>query len=76
MGKNKLECDIKESLSLSSSESYGSFTINKPKEWDLENVELEIREYDYDSTKISIEDLRMLHKYIGDILKYTENKIK
>lgn len=47
----------------------GGFTINKPREWDLENVEIEINEYDYNSTKISINDLKILHEYIGDILK-------
>ena len=46
----------------------GSFTINKPEEWDLENVKLEIQDCDYDSTKISIDELKTLHAYIGEIL--------
>ena len=46
----------------------GNFTINRPEEWDLENVKLEIQDYDYDSTNISIDDLRLLHTYIGEIL--------
>jgi hypothetical protein len=54
--------DVRERLCL------GNFTINRPEEWDLENVKLEIRDYDYDSTSISIDDLRLLHTYIGDIL--------
>ena len=54
--------DVRERLCL------GKFTINRPEEWDLENVKLEIQDYDYDSTTISIEDLRILHKYIGEIL--------
>lgn len=54
--------DVRERLCL------GNFTINKPEEWDLENVKLEIQDYDYDSTNISIDDLRILHKYIGEIL--------
>jgi hypothetical protein len=54
--------DVRERLCL------GNFTINRPEEWDLENVKLEIRDYDYDSTSISIYDLRLLHTYIGEIL--------
>jgi hypothetical protein len=54
--------DVRERLCL------GNFTINRPEEWDLENVELQIQDYDYDSTKISIDDLRLLHTYIGEIL--------
>lgn len=54
--------DVRERLCL------GNFTINRPEEWDLENVKLEIRDYDYDSTSISIDDLRLLHTYIGEIL--------
>ena len=54
--------DVRERLCL------GNFTINRPEEWDLENVKLEIQDYDYDSTKISIGELRILHTYIGEIL--------
>ena len=54
--------DVRERLCL------GKFTISRPEEWDLENVKLEIQDYDYDSTTISIDDLRILHKYIGEIL--------
>jgi hypothetical protein len=54
--------DVRERLCL------GNFTINRPEEWDLENVKLEIQDYDYDSTSISIKDLRLLHTYIGEIL--------
>lgn len=54
--------DIRERLCL------GKFTINRPVEWDLENVKLEIQDYDYDTTTISIDDLKILHKYIGEIL--------
>jgi len=54
--------DVRERLCL------GNFIINRPEEWDLETVKLEIRDYDYDSTSISIEDLRLLHTYIGEIL--------
>jgi hypothetical protein len=54
--------DVRERLCL------GNFTINRPEEWDLENVKLEIQDYDYDSTNISINDLRLLHTYIGEIL--------
>ena len=54
--------DVRERLCL------GNFTINRPEEWDLENVKLEIQDYDYDSTKISMDDLRILYNYIGDIL--------
>ena len=46
--------EFKESLQL------GKFTINKPKEWALDEVELEINDYDYVSTNITINDLRML----------------
>lgn len=46
----------------------GNFTINKPEEWDPDNVKLEISDYDYDSTLISIEDLKVLHKFIGEII--------
>ena len=63
-GKIK-QCDIpvvRESLSL------GNFTINKPKEWALDEIELEIRDYDYDSTKISVDDLKALRCYIDEIL--------
>jgi len=54
--------DVRKSLSL------GNFTINKPKEWELDEVELEIRDYDYDSTKISVDDLKALRYYIDEIL--------
>jgi len=54
--------DVRERLCL------GKFTINKPQEWDLGNVKLEIQDYDYESTTISIDQLRMLHNYIGEIL--------
>jgi hypothetical protein len=54
--------DVRERLRL------GKFTINRPEEWDLGNVKLEIQDYDYDSTKISIDELKILHKYIGEIL--------
>jgi len=46
----------------------GKFTIYRPEEYDLEKVKLEIQDYNYDSTTISIDDLRILHKYIGEIL--------
>lgn len=45
----------------------GQFTINKPIE-ECDDIELEIRSYDYESTKISIDDLKSLHHYIGNIL--------
>ncbi len=60
--------DIEDSLVL------GKFTINKPEDWDMNNVILEINEYDYDSTTISIDDLKLLHKYISDILKAHNNE--
>ena len=53
---------VRESLSL------GNFTINKPKDWALNEIELEIRDYDYDSTKISVDDLKALRRYIDEIL--------
>ena len=40
--------EFKESLQL------GKFTINKPKEWALDEVELEINDYDYVSTNITM----------------------
>ena len=46
----------------------GNFTINKPKEWALDVVELEIDDYDYVSTKITINDLKILKNYIDFIL--------
>lgn len=48
--------------------SIGNFTINKPKEWETNLVELEIKDYDYDSTKIELDDLKALYLYIGQIL--------
>ena len=54
--------EFKESLQL------GKFTINKPKDWALDEVELEINDYDYVSTNITINDLRMLGSYIDFIL--------
>jgi hypothetical protein len=62
MEKNLNISDVRERLRL------GNFTISRPEEWDLENVKLEIQDYDYDSTKISIDELRILHTYIGEIL--------
>tara|TARA_R110000796_G_scaffold201848_1_gene318077 strand:- start:2 stop:220 length:219 start_codon:yes stop_codon:yes gene_type:complete len=59
------QCDIhvvRESLSL------GNFTINKPEDWALDEIKLEIRDYDYDSTKISVDDLKALRCYIDEIL--------
>lgn len=47
----------------------GNFSISKPTEWDKNNVKLEISDYDYDSTNITIEDLKILYEYIGNILK-------
>jgi len=45
------------------------FTINKPFDWELDTVQLEINSYVYDSTNISLDDLKLLHDYIGKILK-------
>lgn len=47
----------------------GNFSISKPKKWNKNNVKLEISDYDYDSTNITIEDLKILYEYIGNILK-------
>ena len=47
----------------------GNFSISKPKEWDKNNIKLEISDYDYDSTFITIQDLKILYEYIGNILK-------
>ena len=58
--------EFKESLQL------GKFTINKPKEWALDEVELEIDDYDYVSTKITINDLKILRNYIDFILNQTD----
>ena len=58
--------EFKESLQL------GKFTINKPKDWALDEVELEINDYDYVSTNITINDLRMLGSYIESILNQTD----
>lgn len=46
----------------------GGFTINPPDEWDLETVELEIEDFDYDSTKITIDQLKTLRDYINIII--------
>lgn len=54
--------DIRDSLSL------GNFTIHKPEEWALDEVILEINDYDYVSTKISVNDLKFLRAYINEIL--------
>lgn len=43
-------------------------TIKKPTEWDADNVHFEINNYDYDSTMISIEDLKVINEYISEIL--------
>lgn len=45
----------------------GNLTINKPTEWDIDKVEFQISEYDYDSTKVDISDLKTLYDYIGEI---------
>ena len=58
--------EFKESLQLD------KFTINKPKEWALDEVELEIDDYDYVSTKITINDLKILRNYIDFILNQTD----
>lgn len=61
--------NIKPKLSdLSESLTLGNFTINKPKEWDKDNVVVEISDYDHESTSISIGDLKILQNYINTIL--------
>ena len=60
--------EFKESLQLD------KFTINKPKEWALDEVELEIDDYDYVSTKITINDLKILRNYIDFILNQTDEQ--
>lgn len=47
----------------------GNLTIHKPDEWDVEHMVLiEIQDYTYDSTKINLHQLKLLHDYIGEIL--------
>ena len=63
--------NINESLTL------GHFIINRPPDWDLNCIKLEIN--DYDSTNIDISDLKLLHYYISSILEpinlnFYENK--
>lgn len=41
----------------------GCFTINKPPDYEKDKVLLEISDYDYDSTKIDISDLKTLYHY-------------
>ena len=70
--------EFKESLQI------GKFTINKPKECALNEVELEINDYEYDviyethkvyvSTNITINDLRMLRSYIDFILNQNKDE--
>jgi len=43
--------------------------INAPVEWNLDKVKIEIFDYDYDSTEISIDELEILYNHIGEILK-------
>ena len=51
----------------------GNFIINKPKEWASDVVELEIDGYDYVSTKITINDLKILKNYIDFILNQNKD---
>ena len=48
-----------------------SFTINKPEKWEPDLAKIEIKEYNYDSTKLNLEELRELYDYIGNILNKT-----
>lgn len=57
---------------LNDSLSLGNFTIKKPVDWNPDVVELIIQDYDYDSTEITIDDLKVLYNYIGEILKMTK----
>lgn len=50
----------------------GHLTIHKPEVWETDEVEIGIQNYDYDSTKIEIDDLKILHMYIGQILECYE----
>jgi len=54
----------------------GTFTISKPEEWDKNIVKVEIQDYDYDSTELNMDQLKILHAYIGQILKEHEKEIK
>ncbi len=46
----------------------GNFKINAPTDWEPDRIKLEIEDYDYDSTHISIEELKILYEFIGSIL--------
>lgn len=54
--------DVPKSLTL------GKFKINKPDEDGVDDIELENQDFDYDSTKITYNQLVELHQYIGGII--------
>jgi len=42
--------------------------IYKPPEWNDNRVTIEIHNYDYDSTTLSIDELKILKEYISEII--------
>jgi hypothetical protein len=62
VAQKKKNDDIPESLTLN------KFKINAPNEWDPDEIVLEINDCDYESTRISFDDLKKLYEYIGKIL--------
>jgi len=62
MEKSNKQTKVKNYLCL------GNFKICKPEKWDPNKITLEIKDYDFDSTKIDLNELKQLHKYIGEIL--------
>ena len=75
-GKGRLSCyyeligELNQHIETENDKSFtiSNFTINKPEEWETDMVKVEIEDYDYDSTKISVSELEGLYNYIGKIL--------
>ena len=47
-------------------------TINKPFDWDVCHVQIEITNYDNDYTKLSIDDIKVMRDFLNEILEESQ----
>lgn len=58
-----MKANLEKLKMLRESMTVGKLTIHKPEACETDEVDVGIQNYDYDSTKIEIDDLKILHTY-------------